>query len=157
MSRPAVQKQKLQQQTTTTVAPEPKKVKRSMMLKAHNSWKNNEKFFELDELEQAKQWIIDQCIEDKMESSPGYYFVYRIATDGSEPYVMFTLTEKAIVFMNNERTMKQLQSAIAGDNSVIGISDITLQKILEYLETNKLKLKLEKQTDSDDSDSDSID
>jgi hypothetical protein len=152
MSRPAVQKQKLQQQTTTTVVPEPKKVKRSCMLKAVNKWTNTEKFFELDELEQAKQWILDQCIQNKMTYSPSYYYVDRVSTDGSEPYKMYDLNNDRIIWMNNERAMKKIQEGVKD----FEITDHGVQKILEYLETNKLKFQLEKQADSDDSsDSDS--
>jgi hypothetical protein len=165
MSKPAatVQKQKKPTTIATIEVPEPKRVKQqTWILRAVNDNNDKQRFFEVDELEQAKQWLLDQYINDNA-SYPHNYFIERCTTDDSEPYKMFTLSRNGVIWMNNERTMKQLQSSIANDNSVIGISDISLQRILEYLEKNKLKLKIEKiepkiqiveDSDSDLSDSD---
>ena len=149
MSTPAIKQKK-------PSAEEPnKKAKRTEMIRAFDGYYMKQEFFEVDDLEEAKQWLLDQYNTRAQYSesigitSPSRYCIERyIARNASQ--LIFKLTDTWVIWMNNERAVKLFQKQVPDE-----LTDKGVQKILQFIEKSKQKLQLiDIEEDGSESDSD---
>jgi hypothetical protein len=138
MSRPAVQKQKLQQPPAEVT--EPKKVKRSEILRAKEEYNGHEMFFEVKDLDQAKEWLWqewDAIDDDDVNKEPVDFYIEQCVIGTEDRAIVYRLDQEEVLLHKNRTTLEKLQVKAPA------LTDEAVTQLLKYLANEEATLVID--------------